>query len=393
MLDEFEQSLKSNDEIPDSIWKKYYESEGEVAKYMTGNEPEFPYYDAAWNTFSFTREGFGGSKRDTQWLTEFKNKYLPSSIGSANPKPIVENIPQVWKHGTASQADIRLVDPIEGASASELGLGVYLTTDSNVAKAASLKGDLPNVPFHRFSGSNHNNPKVYEFDSSGLRNVLDGNKPMGGKIRTSWKDSVAEALSKNNEALVKLELPQGTKIGDMFNKFKTAYFNTTGHKPSETLVRDFQQSLTEKLMDDGVEGIYLSRNGVETLAVYTPHNLRTTNTFPVSRLNTLDEMYEGRRFLSTKLHQQMGDEVSKAEMLYDQKRFADYQLEKLAEQRLIKESKMSQLVDELTDYEGDLTIKQSQIQRESMEHAATRQPEVIKQKYTESLEDIRSNPC
>ena len=304
----------------------------------------------------------------------------------------VDWVQKDWKHGTSYTGDIRSVNPLEGASTSEFGLGVYLTQTNDVAESASRMGDFPSKPFNVNFKSDHTNPRVHNVDVSSLSNVLKGDDSMGKPIRQQWHVASTQAMNKNNLGKTKVKLPQGTKLEDMFNTWKISYYEQFGEVPSELVVRDFQENLTRRISDLGYEGMYVNKNGVETLVVYKPNQLDVISTTPVKRSNTLEETLEAKRYLEGVTAKQLGDEVSIANYTKSQKEFADYKLQTVTEQYLQKEQSMMEKVDNIFDSTKKIT-DETQANKLADEQYVTTELAETTAKQNERLTDIQRSPC
>lgn len=277
------------------------------------------------------------------------------------------NVPQEWLHGTASHVDLRRVDTVKGGSPSEFGLGVYLTDDIDTAFAAGTKGDLPNRPFVS-ARQVHSQPLMHKIDVSRVDNVLDGEEKLGRGFRKMWEDAADGALVE-----VAKQSPGTLKPGEritfqqMFDDFQIQYYQKFGTPPTAETVRRFQQKLTTSLTDAGVEGMHVNRNGVRTMVVYKPEALKVIETSNIKRTNKLSESLESRRYLDKRVHQQLGDDVTKADYAVSRKRWLDYQHQQLVEQKIRKEVSLAENTDELLKAQEELADLKETMTRKELE--------------------------
>jgi hypothetical protein len=285
----------------------------------------------------------------------------PSDIGKLKVKVRKWNstqsmhIEQDWLHGTALVAtpdQFRAIDPLEGGTASELGLGVYLTRDLDVAEAAGMKGNLKGKPPTPMQ-FDHAKPKVFTVNVRHLDGVLNGNDAMGSDLRRMWDVTVKETLEVNGIDARGIELPSTLKIRDMFNYLDQAYYELYGDILPATVVREFQYNLTELMRDNGIKGMHVNRNNIKTMVIYDPSILEVTSTLPIARTNDYGETLEAGRYLARQTMEQMDDEVSKANFYEAEQAWLDWQLQQNVENRIRKENRLIGLSDEIVDAEDE----------------------------------------
>jgi hypothetical protein len=312
-----------------------------------------------------------------------------------NSKQVVNGIdlPPKWQHGTTSTADIRRVDPIVGASSSEFGKGIYLTLDEDVAKAASLKGNLNNRPYPTNFSDDFSKPRIHTVDVSSLENVIQGTETIERKHRQMWKISAKSSLLETLDESVDLPLKSGLTYSEMFNEFQVSYRNTFGDLPSEITLDNFQSRLTKALVDDGVEGMYIDKNGIKTLVVYKPSELVVNATVQVDRVGDTLETLEAKRFLEGVTANQLGDDVSLGLYTQAKRDLADYQLQRAVEAKVAKEQHIGELINDVTDLEDEIVTKNAKVHSNTVRDTLDNTPKRIDTRYTESLDTITKDPC
>ena len=177
---------------------------------------------------------------------------LPPITRLVNPptvKMAAVDVPPVMYHGSrVVNLDLPNIDPLTGAARSELGPGIYLTTDPEVAKNASRamsNDNLPTIPDRIFG-----DPVMYTVDTSNLR-LISGFTPdaklseLAEKVATElnidyipgYPKSVTHIL----DDVAKLEYDEVTQLS-------------------------FQRSFADELRNQGYDGVKANN----TVAVYNP---------------------------------------------------------------------------------------------------------------------------
>jgi hypothetical protein len=309
--------------------------------------------------------------------------------------PIINgsNIEPKWKHGTTSTADIRRVDPVTGASSSEFGKGVYLTLDDDVAKAASLKGNLSNRPHSVNFPDDFSHPRMHTVDVSKLENVLNGTEVVEKKYRQMWNISAKASVLETMDESVKLRMGKGLTYSDMFNEFQVAYLDEFGELPSEITLDNFQSRLTKALLDDGIEGMYVDLNDIKTLVVYKPSQLVVDSTISINRVGNTLEALEAKRYLEGVTANQLGDEVSMGRYAQAKRDLADYQLQRAVEAKVAKEQHIGELINDVTDLENEIVTKNAKVHANTVRDTVDNAPRRINDDFSENLDTIMEDPC
>lgn len=185
-------------------------------------------------------------------------KYVPPSNPVQVDLPTIEAPASQLHHGTRVEGlDIPTTNPLEGASRSELGPGIYLSTDPAIARQAAeaqVNVNLPPVEGRALGG-----PVVHTVENvEGLR-LIDALSP--SQRLTTLANQVAEGVPGMSPEFYGVK-----SLTDVLDD--AAIINA-----DEGVQLAFQRSLTEQLVAQGYDG---ARAG-KTVAVYNPSSLRTSS--------------------------------------------------------------------------------------------------------------------
>jgi hypothetical protein len=185
-------------------------------------------------------------------------KYVPPSNPVQVDLPTIEAPAPQLHHGTRVEGlDIPSTNPLEGASRSELGPGIYLSTDPAIARQAAeaqVNVNLPPVEGRALGG-----PVVHTVENvEGLR-LIDALSP--SQRLTTLANQVAEGVPGMSPEFYGVK-----SLTDVLDD--AAIINA-----DEGVQLAFQRSLTEQLVAQGYDG---ARAG-KTVAVYNPSSLRTSS--------------------------------------------------------------------------------------------------------------------
>lgn len=194
----------------------------------------------------------------------------------------LDNVP--FFHGTrVRDLDIPNIDPTKGAAFSELGTGVYITADNEIADLAARSAPsqgLPNVPGRELF-SNEPAPgalprgTVHELYVSSDAVIIDATKPIDA-IRV-----VAENVASQFPEL------RGIRFQ---NKSLTEILTIAATEETSVGKRlQFQQKLTEALRAEGVDGVKAGDN----YSIYNPQVLEETGR--KNKLGLGGDYTEGKR--------------------------------------------------------------------------------------------------
>jgi hypothetical protein len=216
-------------------------------------------------------------------LTENKvlvTPYEPTGLGASIP---LQELPiEPLMHGTrVDNLVLQTADPAQGSALSELGAGIYLSSDRGIAelasKAVNTEG-LPNVAGRQFmeegSGAIHN-----VFVSPTAR-IMDAN------TSSLQLEILFERVAKQFPGLSdrKSSLASPRTYAQLIDAMAEI-------EDSAAARLQFQQELTKALRSEGIDGV----RGGDNIAIFNPGVLETTGVEKVSHLGQYaDEAYDAR---------------------------------------------------------------------------------------------------
>jgi hypothetical protein len=350
-----------------------------------------------------------------------QSKFHPSEdvgVESAKPfkvtvsKPVSTDIPQnVWLHGTKTSKTLDSVDVITGAAPNELGKGVYLTQDNKVANASARRispVNRPSIPDATFSSDN---ARIVRVDVSAINkggNILDLSTPIGatgrgktikGKLYQTFNDAALSATDDPSFAKYYMEQVAKKATSQAWNKFRTAYKEFYHQAPPESVVNNFQKSVTHQFKKDGIfGGIYKGADGSHTLVVYEPKYLKELDELPVKGTNQFSEGLEAQRYLDQRTHDMMPDEVNLANYEASKKAQLDYKLQQTSEALLDETVKTVDEVDAYFDVRKEIMNETIQSKRAVIDNLERNTPDVSttkvgKQRAARYNKRQEINPC
>lgn len=190
--------------------------------------------------------------------------FLPQSMVKSAKLPY-DSVP--FYHGTrVRNLDIPAIDPTKGAALSELGTGVYISSDAKIATLAAESAPsqgLPNVPGREWYSSapapgGLPRGAVYELKISPDATIIDATKPLQGL------DLVVMTVAAAFPGLKGVNF-KGKNLLDVLS---TAAIEET----SVASRLKFQQKLTEALRSEGIDGVKAGNN----YSIYNPQVLEET---------------------------------------------------------------------------------------------------------------------
>jgi hypothetical protein len=266
-------------------------------------------------------------------------------------------------HGTrVDKLVLNSVDPLEGASRSEYGLGVWLTKDQGVAVAASGRA-VPNntVPL---SGRQFTDvPTVHEVDPNVLSSmsivkstdVVDVPKlmksmPLDSRVFSDVLPYGDELYDSLTGLLGTSKRTYGELFGTVDDATRTSAIKVTGSPADEFELNYVQRIVTDVLRNSGVDGV---TNGVNTV-VYRTDNLLTKRVLDVS-----DIVGDSKNSVSLALH-----EVNLLQKSLDAEPGSQLLKVQLAEAKMVAASRIrDSLSDELTQLNGEQTKLMSDLMK------------------------------
>lgn len=176
----------------------------------------------------------------------------PTIYGRALPD-IVNG--ETFYHG--SKIDYENFDnlhPEVGGSANELGAGLYLTDDPNIAELHALRGSNPTTiqnPTRRVS----NTGNVYTVQAQ-PRNTLSGTERPPANVRKAFYQAATDVLGNEHPAIRTYKREVGKlPANQWWLRFREVVADSTGAAISEVDYRRFSSSVAERLRRRGYDSI------------------------------------------------------------------------------------------------------------------------------------------
>ena len=221
------------------------------------------------------------------------------------------DVPQsdiVLYHGTKTTSDIRTWNPQVGSGSHELGKGVYLTRDPQVAEAAASKFQYDNVPVN-INGS-HSDAHVKVVSTVNAKDVLNLN-------RKATRNELLEALSGVIPSTDFIDFYSHFRkntdgsFGQLFDSLREFKALTNGGV-DELDVHKVQDAFYNWVAGRYDMGRYIGKNGDESWIAYNPSKLVNIDALPVlpPASDPVINALEAKRFLDDWTHRVMGNDVS-----------------------------------------------------------------------------------
>jgi hypothetical protein len=179
---------------------------------------------------------------------------------SRNPQLAEEINSSNLFHGSKTDLDLNVINPIHGAARSELGIGIHFTNDIDLARGyagASTTRNLPTVPSRQVQ----DNGKLYTV-APRVRNPIDAKAPLTQDI----KDQLAQAVNETNlPSIAKTQLKRRLSSDkETYEKFirdaddiAEKFFVAEGLEFPEKEILNLQRNITANLRDSlGIDSVY-----------------------------------------------------------------------------------------------------------------------------------------
>ncbi|MGH2412199.1 MAG: hypothetical protein ACRDEA_00570, partial [Microcystaceae cyanobacterium] len=159
-------------------------------------------------------------------------------------------------HGTKSVFDIQKADPVQGAARSELGVGIHLTDNPDLAKAYadSMPGrNTPPVESRQIKNEGtilNVTPKV--------TNPIDATKHLTQEMKNAIKSAIdGSSFNSTVRRSLSRRLGKNVSYSDYFSEIEDTVlkYHKSGDFPEEELL-NLQRNITQNLRDTGYDAVF-----------------------------------------------------------------------------------------------------------------------------------------
>jgi hypothetical protein len=282
----------------------------------------------------FVADNFDGSEVEgrVKQLSDAYDKWLGTKVETTKdivPKVDVPQSDTVLYHGTKTTSDIRTWNPQVGSGSHELGKGLYLTRNKEVAEAAASKFQYENVPVN-INGL-HTDAHVKVVSTVNAKDVLNLN-------RKATKSELLEALGDVIPSVEFTDFYSHFKkntdgsFGQLFDSLREFKALANGGV-DELDVHKAQDSFYNWVAGRYDMGRYIGEKGDEAWIAYNPSKLTNVDVLPVlpPASDPVIHALEAKRFLDDYTHSVMGNDVSLRNKLESTRELLGHQQTKVAE--------------------------------------------------------------
>ncbi|MBN8559486.1 MAG: hypothetical protein J0L70_03080 [Leptolyngbya sp. UWPOB_LEPTO1] len=329
-------------------------------------------------------------------------KSLPDVVVSPNKDP--------FYHGTRVQnLELSKVDPVQGASRSELGTALYLTHNSDEAVAKGLTDVNRHLP--PIEGRSFGDGRVYETRVRPEAKLLDADAPLSSEAKQVFIDAFERTLKDTDTHMSEaarvyrkvLETKQVTlsQAFDLADRsiMKSFKKNFPG-ADTETMFKEadllsFQREVVDGLRQRGIDGAVVKsdKGAVDMLAVYNPSVLETQGIRGLPELeDTLQ--HAAHRFNSDSLSLARNPSSSFLKASYEESKGRLLKrLQRVSEDELkASQSAVRDDVNRLLDIDEKLEAEALDTMRRKQQSDALKTEEAY-QKFKQELSKPMDNPC